>query len=638
MLTLVLSIMMQQSFSQCTGVLPQTADRVARPSTVNDPTCTIYTNLIGTTRNTGFDIYKDGSNVNCRVMVWDGTLASLSWDYGNIRNNIKFEDLKTQIGGSLPTLEDPDVVVHELAGTVYAMLVGIAKNTTSNDNKVFWASFGWDATNTAFVYNTSGFVGTNADGAKCANPNIDVNACGVVAITWHKEYIDTITFTTTGSSNVNFTNYDQAVLRADIYAAYGLLNGSGCNGVISGTGGTLLGDLISTASGVDHLFEMNVTPDVCISDRTVTSCTDFNVTFTWQQSWFDPAEFTTFRGVAVKQYNCDFNSSGCITGSSSNYYRLLDFWGQSGRPRIAARPTANTTVTQYTDFQIVMAYYNIGCSIDTSGCPATCSIYSSSGVLNWGRHGGNDVNGTPYTAINLTATTNGVSPCDLDDFYNNNAVVSYLNKGFGTAGNYAVAWEHGPNPVTCANGISNTTDIDIVARTYHDGTDITAAPDFSIVNNHICSSNQDDNQLIPSIGGRHAGQQMGFAFWEQQAGRYFIAYKTSHSAVVPGSGTAGLRTGNQGAGTDTGEENYKSDFSASPNPFSNEITFTYSLPGNETPIAIEIYDTKGHKIEQINLDGAPKAKTISLNLSSGVYVAKLKTPSGELVTKLTKTE
>jgi hypothetical protein len=640
----------------CLTVPPANQDRVALPTTISPiNTCTTISNSVTTTSNTGYELYNDqdilgGNGTNCRVMVWDGTLASFSWDYGGTPATQNSIPLFSLPGIPNQTLADPDVVVQNVGNNqplnVWAMVVGIVTGPGPHANEIYWQCFQWDNLGSVFHASTVtgkfGFLGT--PGAISSNPNIDVNACGIVAITWHTVKSVTINITVPPPLTGGPITYD----RNDVYAAYGRIDAP-C--VISGVAPS--GDLVSNNSAADQLFEKNSTPDVCISDNLGGNCTSagngtYCVTFTWQQSGFKPAAFAFINSVFVKQYNIDINPGGCLSGAPNQVYsNALDFGGNGGRPRIAARPTDNLGQTSFaTDFQIVLAYYSLTCNV-AYNCPTTtsCSMISSGGIFNWGRQNN----------INMPAPTDlALQGCAVGTYHFDNAVVSYLNRyytgGNGNVGNYVVAFEYGPEPFNCgtytgsllnpASGISytpNATETDIFARTYNNGLAIT--PMYSIVNYSYCTGGQwgVSKQTIPSIASRHGFHQIGWDFWDQY--RNFIAYKASAWNILPGNSTTGLRLKNPDieeiALPDAAAE---SRFIASPNPFTNEINFSYKLMDGETSGTIEIYDLNGNLIDKTNVENSSQEKAITLNLPPGIYIAKLKTNNRELVTRITKSE
>ena len=638
-----LAVSVPRAFSQCNGIPPQQIhpDKVALPSTA---VCPNFTNDISTVSNTGYDLYRDqNAQVLYRVMVWDGTMASLSWDAnGSQLGSIEFKTLPGIPGA---TLLDPDVVAQSYGGFVYAMVVGVVSAGT-NKNRIFWQSFQWNTTLNLFQTNGPwGFLGSTSATSESANPNIDANECGAVVITWQTTNIETINIS---SGSPVPTNGPVTYKRADVYAVFGSINGTGCSGapILTGTGGNAWDLMSDISTSPNHIFEMNTTPDVCISDRVQSQCGSYIVTFTWQRSWFDPGSFAFNSKVIALQYQYDF-SGGC-SQLSGTYYRELNFEDKGGRPRIASRPTFSVPNSWYRDFQIVLAYSGTSCGV-TGSCPATCTISHKSAVLNWGVNNGVDLTTDPYfpatnypPAVDLTTFP---ATCDLSPYQNTNAVVSYLNRGYGINHSYyAVAWEHSGNPLlsNCPTGIQGTVGTDIVVRVFENGLPAANSPNFSIVNEHACNLDQAGNQLIPSIASRYAwgtGGQSGFLHWEAGQRKY-IAYRTTPGGVFPGNGNlTGFRSINpnekiESLPTDAAE----SRFIASPNPFTNEITFGYKLIDGETSGVIEIYDLNGNLIDKTTVVNSSQEKAITLNLSPGIYVAKLKTNSRELVTRITKSE
>ena len=637
---LVMIANLNQIYAQgCGGTDPQTYDEIALPSTSY---CGGLGIPIDKVVNTGYDIYwSSGQNKNLHVMVWDGPMGSFSWDFGTVATKgfIRF--------GNMPqgNLRDPDVVVQRIGANIYAMVVGVVESGGTNSGRIFWGSFIW-AANTFTLLN-SGFLGSNANGARCENPNIDVNGAGRVALTWHYERTEVITIQTTNPTNYIFPLTPMNVLRSDIFAAYGLVDGTGCSsngGFISGFTGTgQLGDLISKISGANHLFEKNANPDVCISDVYLTN-SNFVITFTWNQSWFNPATFAFENRIMVLQKLISISSNNCPADVTQNIYKSIDFFGSNGSPRIASRPTAGLAISSINkfDFQIVSADFRLGCNAIYNGCNANCEIVTyPSAVYNWGKHNGAEIN--PGTAINLTAP---FGTCDLTNFYNKNAVVSYVNTPLSSgvnAGNYQVTWEHGPDPDNCTViGIDNTERIDIVSRTYNNGNAIALAPNYSIVNYNFCPSPgptfQSGNQLIPSTAGRYANNQMGYCFWDNRTPNlFYIGYKASQTGITSGQLT-GLKPGNSNNSTNEIIPDAQGEISIAPNPTHTEALFNFDLTESELPIALEVYDMAGKLVSKTSLNKDMSNVTVNTDFAEGVYLANLITNKSTYKLKFTKTK
>lgn len=606
-----------QSSSQCLSTLATTPDLIALPTgnTGGSPACPSLPYITSTT-NTGTDIYYDGT-ADCQVMVWDGTRASLSWKYGLNTGAIQFASYLGGVG-----LLDPDVVVsRNTSGDIYALVVAEVTSGV-NVGKIYWASFKWGGSNFGTSPSASGYLGDLTNGT-CKNPNVDVNSCGRVAVAWAQRTNFNVTINVSGApAGLNFGPIVLNMARGDIFIAQGYVDGTDCSGG-SGLKGaaTSSGDRASvpvSPMNVDHLFEVNLNPDVCISEpKTGGSCStgEIVISIAYINQWFDPAAFAIKRVVMAKQ----FKGNGCViaTGSYSTY--TLNCGDYPGRPRIASRP--DNSITNFDDFQIVMADPSASCN--PAGPP--CNPWNTK-IYNWGKHNG--VAPSPTPSILTTAPING---CDLTGVYNNEAVVTYRNPALsGTpTGDYVVAWTNGGN-VTGGSGW------DVVAKTYNQGNANLAATGstrLSIVNRGCVGVT--GNQYIPSIAGRYS-KVLGFAHFDQgNPSQAYVAYKTT--ASQPGSVTA-LR--NAGVAVTGGkvQADVSESFSVQPNPFLEDISFRINLTDANKPCKIEITDASGRLVKTLTVPENTSIVTWKAgpDVSTGIYHAKLYTNQGIMVTQLVK--
>lgn len=619
--------------SQCINTyVPTTQDLVALPSTG----C-ISSNAITSTENTGYDVWYDAPNSrHMQVIVWDRLNASFSWDYGGAQGSFLFTNTTPFPGLNGTSLHDPDVVVNDFNGDIYAMVVGETDASLGggNGDRIYWVSLIW--TGTTFNYVVDGFLGdmTVADDV-CRNPNIDVNYCDDVsggethlAITWHQDRTVTVDLeSTSGTYNVfNFTSSTINILRSDIYSALGRIDGTGCGGTGPVAGiGNANGDLISDPPTITRLFERNRYPDVSYGEPgTFNACNQSFITYTWVQEWFDPEFFIICKRVVSRTYEGGCSGFG---GQTMKIWNMEDLSCSYDllRPRIAARPGNGSGNPNPRDFQIVMGiprFYcdcNNGCRYDTR-------------ILNWGVHGDNVIYPTSGSAGDpfiLNMTTSG--PCDLNTYYNHEAVVTYLPNGsaFGTAGNYVVAWTHGPD-FAGNTGLSAGAARDVIACTFNQGVLIGAANDFSIVNDDCNGTGQVNNQHIPSVAGRYARSTVGYCFWNEWAvNKEYIGYKLGVMTVQPGTGS--LRQGQF-------NDDVATLFEAIPNPFKDQIVFKFLLGAKEIPLYIEILDSKGSRVVKIMLQ--PENKELLWEskdiLKEGIYIAKLISNENEYNIKISQ--
>ena len=592
------------SFSQCTSPVPATADKIALPTTTaaGCPNASFITSA----SNTGTDVYNDGTNT-CQVMVWDGTSASFSWDYGGATGSLLFTALAPLAGS---TLVDPDVVVNRASGGTYAMVVGQVA-TGANANRIFWASFRWGGA--AFTLNSSGFLGVTTNGP-CRNPNIDVNYCGRVAIVWSQGIASNYTITVSGGP-FTFPSTVVSIFRSDIFWAQGFVDGTSCTaaGVVSGVV-TATGDKVSYPTSTPHLFESNINPDVAFSDPASGSCggNSYAIDVTYLNQWFVASTFNITSQVVVRQ----FKELTCISPAALSGEYIFNCNGVAGRPRIAARPT---TGSNYDDFQVVMAN---PASVCNAGGPP-CQFFSTA-IYNWGKHNGTVAPLSPLAPNVLTATP--ISPCNLSSVYNDHAVVTYRDLTTSTTGDFVVAWTNGSGLIT--NVVAN----DVIAKTYNQGiANLAASTQFSIVNRGCAGLTS--NQSIPSIAGRY-WKEVGYDFYDNasSAAKPYIGYKLS--GVNPGTGVALRTAGHTNPVTGKTDET----FGVQPNPFDNEITFDIGLGSENAATQIEIRDVSGRLVETLKVDG--NADQVSwkptADVKSGMYYAKLFTAKGTMVTQIVK--
>jgi hypothetical protein len=236
---------------------------------------------------------------------------------------------------------------------------------------------------------------------------------------------------------------------------------------------------------------------------------------------------------------------------------------------------------------------------------------------------------TQPTAFILTVTPT----CNITGYYNYEPVVSYTSLQWsGTLGDYVVAWVHGPSFADCTNGITNTIEKDIVAKTYNQGVQKAGQTCYSIINRNTCSTNnQKGDQVIPSIAGRALTNgingKMGFCFYDKLlTSHYYIAHKTTTPSVFPGNCGFGLKQLPPVSITDKN----KISISAVPNPFSNTTNFKISMGDYETG-TILIYDASGKQLQQVKVTSNKMEYEFKseATMKPGVYFAKLITNNGE---------
>ncbi|HKR05773.1 MAG TPA: T9SS type A sorting domain-containing protein [Bacteroidia bacterium] len=575
--------------------LSTTNDRISLPTSTGAGNCPGTNTITSGVQNTGTACIFEGASTNrMRVWVWDGTLASLGWDHANATTvgNCPF----TSITAISSTLHDPDVVVQNYNGNIYAMVVGEVVSG-AHIRQIFWGSYLWTGTAFPANPNVSGFCGATND--TTANPNIDVNIDGKVVITWHKIYHSQVTITV--GSPFSTTN-TVSVQRGDIYSLYGNIDGTSgtcLNHIVANS--LIQGDLVSQITNSSHILEMNLYPDVCLSDSEV-------VTFTWFQQWFDPNSFSIKSEVIAKQ------SGYCKvpdTLNTLNYYNLSfngnPVYGQ--RPRIAC-PHVLTTAAK-ADFQVV-----IGGSTELCTCPVTCD----SRILNWSKHNGSINTAVPFILNNIIYS--------LQPYYNSDPVVTYRDT---STNEYVVAWTAGD--ATCGNqGTLGGVDQDIIASTFLNGVNLFNL--FSFVNEGTCAGNLNGDQKISSIDGRFlknpssSSAAVQYEFYD--ANKDFIGYKVATNR--PGNGLS-LREIDPDPGI---AEDASESFNAQPNPFSNEILFNINV-STKNSFKIEVINSSGSLIKMIELNAGSKSHVWKTkDVKPGLYVARLIMPDKTYITRIIK--
>jgi Secretion system C-terminal sorting domain len=171
----------------------------------------------------------------------------------------------------------------------------------------------------------------------------------------------------------------------------------------------------------------------------------------------------------------------------------------------------------------------------------------------------------------------------------------------------------------------STIGFDIIANSYKEGTSIILPALFSRVNSGTCGTTLTGNQLVPSVASTISTQtpaggnaNSNYLFWDQNSKT--LDFKKTTNALSPGNNVA-LRQA---------LIKNNSEFTAYPNPTSNEITFDYKLEENEKASEIEIFNIMGQSIYKFLLTEESKGqKSDVTKIPSGTYIAILKTNAND---------
>ncbi|KAA9333690.1 T9SS type A sorting domain-containing protein [Adhaeribacter soli] len=567
------------------------------PAITNDLQAYNSAGIGKTILNTGTDIFSYNEDErlkffidNFKVMVWDGDQPGLSWVVTDLDGN------KTEDFISIRNIyRDPDVVVHQYNGEIYAMVV-----YESHEGQIQYDSYKWNGG--SFNYHDGSVVGNNnpgdVRGAKRLsgeNPNIDVNSEGKVVVTWHESFSYPASTTILLPGNNQTFHFD--VVRSEIYAVFGNIDGSRLSGVSSqfnGLQGTTIdidynstsprGDKISVTGNL--LYEHNKYPDVALSEQDVNG--ELAVTFTYSKMSFLPLFFSTDKKWVIDQRILNTTGSpslttGFFTGNAQP---------NSGtyRPRIASRKIFGTYAR---DFEAVTGPVHRGC--DETG------FYTYSAIYNFGRF--NNVT-HPVTTVNSGYT----------DTENYEPVVSYRYNEFGRSGQYVVAWTINTN-----FGPAHQRNLNIMAATMRNGA--RQGSQLAWVNKGNYAPDSEDepfvgNQLIPSIAGSYSNVENQYMFVDlEEKHNNDVKYKGSENKP----GTVQLRQ-TQG-GTSNG-------FTAFPNPFSDEVRFNLQIDATDAPQTLTLLDLTGRQLDKLEIKHLkPGNNTLTWQsrkpLPAGVYLARL---------------
>ncbi|GEM_PF-2768742 len=555
--------------------------------------------------NTGMGALQDR-----QVMVYDlsdGT-SELGWDYAA---QGKKGTLLLNEGNPA---YDPDVVLAEYESD-YALAVFINQN-----NYVQWESYYWDGNE--FQLHRSCILGTQPT---CGSPNVDVNAAGMVAITWHQSTeiwegweldFDNPAIVTTEKNRLALRGGMSFVV-SDIYGAYGYVDGSGND--IEGKGcacseeagpsisGAIncLGDQVSPAIDrplnsyeEDELYEFNKWPDVSISQFHDEGT---RVTFSYVNGHYlvddVTADIHTTTGTV---YQPHMWYSGAYTGLITTPLK--------GQPRIASRKNNDYP----NDIEIVTA-------------TGSCNNWK---INNWGIF--NDDQRLDVTLVNPEYTTR----------YSTSPVVTYRGGSEGYDGDYTIVWATEVEFCLDENYGS-----DVLGRSYKNGDIIAGGTVYSYINKgNFHGDGLEGDQLIPSVAGRLTDEGVDYMFFESLEDINMVLYK--HSDVVAGSGHVRVAPDpnvNTTKGGSTGRTFDAADnFSSYPNPFTDKVNFAFTLAKGEKGDRMIITDIKGIQVKSFDLssykEGAHTLEWEPGEIAAGIYLVRYSTSQGIKTLEITTTD
>ena len=531
---------------------------------------------------------------NLQVMVWDGEQPRLSWASNNGPGSLVLNKC----------FRDPDVVVHIFDKQLYAMVV-----YEDHDGQIIAEVFHWE--DNAFVKtypDTYQTLGNNppldANGArrlKGANPNIDVNSEGKVAVTWHESFSYPATSTVTYGSFQE--TYSFEVVRSEIYAVFGIINGYnlqnssfGLKGISSGT--NTKGDKISVTGNL--LYEHNMYPDVALSDS-VNADGDLAVTFTYSKMYFKPFTYNTEKNWVIDQRIIPVSGTGSL---GTHYFNGNAYTGSdSYRPRVASRKWSYAATRKIDrnyayDFEAVTGPVHRGCDED--------GYYTYSPIYNFGCYN-NAIR--PAIIVNSGYT----------DTENYEPVVSYRYDTLGTKyAEYIVSWTMNTN-----YGPAHQRNLNVMAATMFNG--VRQGSQLAWVNKGnlaLDPLNQPfmEAQHIPSIAGIYSDSENRYLFVDLETAsgaNEDVKYKGSQNKP----GTVQLRQSNGGN---------TSGFTAYPNPFTGEVRFNVQVEATDAAQILTIIDITGRQIDKLDVQNLkPGVHSLSWQsrsaLPAGVYLARLQT-------------